>query len=202
MPGVQRFFSKSVPAVTVEGSTPGCAPTRTTISFDALPNQPRDIEDRGGEAGQVLADLSAVQPDGGAELRLVDAQDRDAAQRGHVETAAIPEPVALLARDAGIGNQRRCGRETTRDTILNQLAALELVHVLEGGDGRVGESGDRRAVGVGRRQGARLDGIGDVPLPVQRQRGPWSGPERGGGKTTRNKGTMTPNAVTDRMRYE
>ena len=34
MPGVQRFFSKSVPAVTVAGSTPGCAPTRTTISFD------------------------------------------------------------------------------------------------------------------------------------------------------------------------
>src|ERR1035441_2039637 len=34
MPGVQRFFSKSVPAETVEGSTPGWAPTRTTISFD------------------------------------------------------------------------------------------------------------------------------------------------------------------------
>src|SRR5882724_5567768 len=33
MPGVQRFFSKSVPPDTVSGSTPGCAPTRTVKSF-------------------------------------------------------------------------------------------------------------------------------------------------------------------------
>jgi hypothetical protein len=40
MPGVQRFFSKSVPAETEAGSTPGWAPTRTTISFSPCRSLP------------------------------------------------------------------------------------------------------------------------------------------------------------------
>src|ERR1035437_10551442 len=33
-------YPKSVPAETVEGSTPGCAPTRTTISFEPCRSLP------------------------------------------------------------------------------------------------------------------------------------------------------------------
>src|ERR1035441_9373929 len=57
MRGVQRFFSKSVPAETVEGSTPGCAPTRTTISLEpwrSLPETSNMAAVKQGSAGKAV----------------------------------------------------------------------------------------------------------------------------------------------------
>jgi len=103
----------------------------------------------------------------------------DAAEGGHVEPPAVPEPVAALSRDAGSRDQCRRGGQTPGDTILNQLAALEFVHIGEGGDGRVGEARDRRLMGIDGRLDIRLDGVGDFPLAVERQRGSLRAPERG-----------------------
>ena len=113
MPGVQRFFSKSVPPQTGLGQHAGCAPTRTTSSIFGPPQSMASVTSKTPAVKQprVLADLLAVQPHGGAELRLVDAQEWPiACALGRRERGAVPEPVALLARDAGVGHQGGCGQ--------------------------------------------------------------------------------------------
>ena len=73
MPGVQRFFSKSVPPETLAGRTPGMGSARAPQLILVIPTDGiADVENRGREAALVLADLPSVQPYGGAELRLVD----------------------------------------------------------------------------------------------------------------------------------
>src|SRR5437016_14667316 len=98
MPGVHRFFSKSVPPLTVSGRTPGCAPTRTSSSF--LPSQriAPVILKREAVKHPVLADLPAVQPHGGAELRLVDLHERKRPFPGRDKSRVVPEVIPVLVR--------------------------------------------------------------------------------------------------------
>ena len=56
MPGVQRFFSKSVPAETLGGQHAGMRSDADHNFVDALSKVARDIEDRGGETREVLSD--------------------------------------------------------------------------------------------------------------------------------------------------
>ncbi len=75
---------------------------------------------------------------------------------------------------------RRRG-ETTLDAILDELAALELIDIREGGDCRVSKAGDGGVVGPG--GGLReIDGVRDLPLAVEGDRVALCGGEGGRGE--------------------
>src|ERR1035441_10024014 len=119
MPGVQRFFSKSVPAETDAGNTPGWAPTRITISF----SPGRSLPETSMTAAEKHGRCSPTFP-------------------------PVPKPVALLMRDAGGRHERRGGCEPARHQILQQLAAFELIHVLKNRNSRVRQARYRRSMRV------------------------------------------------------
>jgi len=135
-----------------------------------------NVDDGSREARHMLAHLLAVHPHGSAELRLVDAQYGDASEGGHLKPAPVPEPIALLVRDAGSRHQRRGGRQGARLPILQQLTAFELIHVFKTRHGRMRQAGYRRLMRVRSRQRVRRHRIGNLPLPVEEQRGALSGP--------------------------
>src|ERR1039458_2953124 len=99
MPGVQRFFSKSVPAETVEGSTPGCAPTRTTISLEPWRSLPETSNmaavKQGGSSPTYWQFTHAVAPNCALSMRRV------ATRR-----------TAATSNRRRYQNQLRCCRET------------------------------------------------------------------------------------------
>ena len=137
-----------------------------------------NVDDRSRKARQMLAHLLAVHPHGRAELRLIDAQCGDAAQGPHLEPPPVPEPIALLPRDAGIRHQRGGGSQAARHAILQQLPAFELVHVRKSRHGQMRQPRHRRAMRIHCRQRVRRHRIGDLPLPVKGQRDALGSPER------------------------
>src|ERR1039458_5496793 len=119
----------------------------------------------------MLSDDHAVEPDGGTELSLVDAQDGPAGPGGELgldlESAAVPEVIAGLVRDADGGGALRLGPQFVADLDLDQLAAIELIHVGEGRRGEIGQAGHWRGVGElgGRWRGG--DAVGHVPASIE-----------------------------------
>src|ERR1039458_1211926 len=59
-----------------------------------------DVEGDRCETRIVFADANTVDVDDGAELRLVDTDERDGILRGSSKGSAVPEVIALLVRDA------------------------------------------------------------------------------------------------------
>src|SRR5260370_30795989 len=74
-----------------------------------------------------------------------------------------------------IADQVRLLLFATDPTILNQLATLELVHILEAGHGRMRQTRDRHLMGIGGRQVAGLNRIGDFPRVKQMRSQGFSG---------------------------
>ena len=92
-----------------------------------------EVEAARGEAARVFAELGAVEPDGGAELGLVDLEDGDGPCRRRAKRPAIPKVVSLLARIAGGVNPGGLRERFLLDAIVDEFLAVEQVHVLEGG---------------------------------------------------------------------
>src|SRR6266545_7143799 len=99
-----------------------------------------DVKDRGREAGQMLPDLCAIQPNRRAELRLVDAENGHAPQFRYVKRAVVPKPIAILVRDPGVKNDSALRLLAGADAILDQHPAIELVHMRKGWLRRVREA--------------------------------------------------------------
>ena len=139
----------------------------------ALPLQGgRHVEDARREAAGVLAELLPVQPDRGAELGLVDAQRRDRLAGGGGERPPVPEVVALLPAHPGGRDARGLGQELLGDLVVDQLEAVEGVHVREGGNRIVHEPGHRHGRAEDRRRRLGRDAVRDLPGAVERQRDP------------------------------
>ena len=113
------------------------------------------VEEAGGEAARVLADLPAVQPDRGPELGLVHPEGGHRLPGRGGERPPVPEVVALLPRHPGRLDPRRLGQAVGQvlgaDAIGDELRAVEGVHVREGRRRVVDQAGHRHRVAEARR---------------------------------------------------
>src|SRR6266849_1957998 len=130
-------------------------------------NRVRHVKDGSGEARKVLSNLRAVQPDGGAKLSFVDAQDSKAALFCDFERTVIPEPVTILPCRTSISNESGGRQLTFSNAILDYLAAVEKVHISERWSGGVSEARDGRLVVKARRYHVAGFRSGNVPFAVK-----------------------------------
>src|SRR5208282_1553168 len=140
-----------------------------------------EIEVTGREAAGVFAQLPVVQPNRGAELGLVDLEPGHRLPRRSFELLAIPEIVAVLVHLAQpVVGQPGLGIDAAPNAIGNVLPGTELVHVLEGGLGEIGETGHRSLVSELRWHLGGGRTFPDLPGAVEGECRPIR-PGRGGG---------------------
>src|SRR5713101_4682134 len=135
--------------------------------FPFLPDCLADLEDGGGETGQMVSDLYPIEPNCCSELGFVDPENGHATGGGDFERAAVPKPVAVLPRYARVIDDCALGEFSVSDPVLNHHPAIELIDLWKGGLRRVCEARDRTLMVPDDRNGLRVFRILDVPSPVQ-----------------------------------
>src|SRR5882724_2782985 len=130
----------------------------------------------------MVANLYAIEPNRCPELRFVDTENSHGTWGGDFERAAVPKPVAFLARHARVIDDGALGKFPVTHPIQYHLPAIELVYLGEGWLSRVRKPRYRRLVVPGGRNRLRLSRILDIPNPVQgdsRSLGPPQGEREG-----------------------
>ena len=169
----------------IRGRTPGCAPTRITISFEPCRRTPETSKiaaEKQGRCSPTLLPFShTVAPNCALLIRRIATRE---ARESRIAAGTRTSCAAAAKRRHSKPAPRRA--PVARHPVLNQFAALELVYVFEPRHRRMTQARDRRVMGISGRLLFPIDRIGDLPLPVQREGDAFRGPERGAARTARS----------------